>query len=277
MSKISAGIDLELIIDKVRRAGALALHLKAQGLIISYKADGSILTNADIAVNLWLEEALLEARSDYGWQSEESPDNDQRLGKARVFVLDPIDGTIGYSKGSPYWTIALCIIEAGQPIAAVVYAPDADELYSAALGNGAYLNGQAIKVSDTDTLDGAEVLGDPRLFQNMGWAKPWPQMHVQSRPSVAYRMVAVAAGKADFTLATTPKRDWDVAAATLIVTEAGGVVSDHLGQSYAFNAKDSLKTSLLCSNRALYETVLARCQTYVKPEGVKLRYPNPAC
>ena len=93
--------------------------------------------NADTEVNLWLKEALYDARPDYGWQSEESPDNEERLGAHRTFVLDPIDGTMGLSKGSPYWTIALAIVEDTQPVAAVVYAPDAHEMYSAAVGRGA--------------------------------------------------------------------------------------------------------------------------------------------
>ena len=255
----AAASDLDLIIDKVRRAGGLAQHIKAHGLITSYKADGSIVTNADTEVNLWLKEALLEARSDYGWQSEEEADNSERLTSKRTFVLDPIDGTMGLSKGSPYWTIALAIIEDTQPVAAVVYAPDASELFSAANGQGARLNGEAIYVSQRSQLEDAEVLGDARLFSKDIWEERWPRMSVHSRPSVAYRMVSVASGRADFTLALTPKRDWDVAAATLIAEEAGAVVSDHLGNPYRFNAKDSLKPSLICSGPALFPQIIARC------------------
>ncbi len=251
--------DLDLIIDKVRRAGALAQHVKAQGLITSYKADSSIVTNADTEVNLWLKEALLGARPDYGWQSEESPDNAERLTSKRTFVLDPIDGTMGLFKGSPYWTIALAVVEANKPVAAVVYAPDSNELYSAALGQGARLNDQPIAVSQRTGLEGAEVLGDSRMFTKDIWSESWPHMRVHSRPSVAYRMVAVAAGKADFTIALTPKRDWDVAAATLIAQEAGAIVSDHLGNSYGFNAIDSLKPSLICSAPTLFDDLIRRC------------------
>jgi len=251
--------DLELIVDKVRRAGALAQHLKANGLITRYKADGSIVTNADTEVNLWLKEALLDARPDYGWQSEEEADNSERLTSERMFVLDPIDGTMGLSKGSPYWTIALAIIEAGQPVAAVVYAPDAAEMFSAATGEGAHLNAEPIRVSGRATLEDAEVLGDSRLFGKDIWAVPWPRLNVHSRPSVAYRMVSVACGRADFTMALTPKRDWDVAAATLIAQEAGAIVSDHLGNPYGFNAIDSVKPSLVCSGPALFPEILSRC------------------
>jgi myo-inositol-1(or 4)-monophosphatase len=263
--------DLILLIDKVKRAGALAQHLKAQGLITQYKADGSIVTNADLGVNMWLQEALLEARPDYGWQSEESPDNELRLEQSRIFVLDPIDGTIGLAKGSPYWTIALCVVEDNNPVAAVVYAPDAGELYTAAFGAGARLNGEPIHVSERDTLEGAHVLGDSRLFSADVWPAPWPRMHIQSRPSVAYRMVAVAAGKADFTLALTPKRDWDVAAATLIAREAGGYVSDHLGNPYGFNAMDSKKPSLICANARLTPGLLERCKHFTALDSLMRR------
>ena len=251
--------DLDLIVDKVRRAGALAQHLKANGLITSFKSDGSIVTNADTEVNLWLKEALLEARPDYGWQSEESPDNAERLDARRTFVLDPIDGTMGLSKGSPYWTIALAVVEANKPVAAVVYAPDAGELYCAETGRGTRLNDKPIRVSDRTSLDDAEVVGDSRLFSRDIWPEPWPRLSVVSRPSVAYRMCVVAAGRADFTIALTPKRDWDVAAASLIAQEAGAIVSDHLGNPYGFNARDSLKPSLICAGPALFPEIIRRC------------------
>lgn len=259
MASAVQATDLDLIIDKVRRAGALAQHLKAHGLITSFKADGSIVTNADTEVNLWLKEALLDARPDYGWQSEESPDNAERLDAKRTFVLDPIDGTMGLSKGSPYWTIALAIVEARKPIAAIVYAPDSGELFSAAVGQGAHLNDAVIHVSDRARLEDAEVVGDSRLFGRDIWPEPWPRLNVHSRPSVAYRMCSVAAGRADFTMALTPKRDWDVAAATLIAQEAGAVVSDHLGNSYGFNARDSLKPSLICAGPVLFPEIIRRC------------------
>lgn len=259
--------DLDLLIDKVRRAGALAQHLKANGLITSYKSDGSIVTNADTEVNLWLKEALLDARPDYGWQSEESPDNEERLGATRTFVLDPIDGTMGLSKGSPYWTIALATVVANRPVAAVVYAPDAQEMYSAAVGEGAFLNGARISVSARTELRDAEVLGDARLFGRDIWPEPWPHLNIHSRPSVAYRMAQVACGRADFTMALTPKRDWDVAAATLIAQEAGAVVSDHLGNPYGFNARDSLKPSLICSGPALFPDIIRRCAHLVNLEN----------
>jgi myo-inositol-1(or 4)-monophosphatase len=88
---------------------------------------------------------------------------------------------------------------------------------------------------------------------------PWPRLSVHSRPSVAYRMVCVAAGKADFTIALTPKRDWDVAAATLIAQEAGAIVTDHLGNPYGFNAIDSLKPSLICAGAPLFDDIIRRC------------------
>jgi len=251
--------ELALLMDKARRAGALAQHLKAQGLIVSYKSDGSIVTNADLEVNLWLKEALLEARPDYGWQSEESPDTTERLERDSLFVLDPIDGTIGFSKGSPYWTIALALVRDHRPVAAVVYAPDAQEMYSAVLGGGAFLNGAAIQASLTPELGCAQGIGDARVFFRDIWQEDWPKMEMLSRPSVAYRMAAVAAGRADFTLALTPKRDWDVAAATLIAEEAGAKVSNHLGQAYDFNRPDTLKTSLICANSPLYPEILRRC------------------
>jgi myo-inositol-1(or 4)-monophosphatase len=106
--------DLALIRQAALEAGRLAAGLRAEGLQIQSKVGGSPVTNGDLAVDAFLTQRLRTARPDYGWLSEEAPDNPDRLGRKRVFMLDPIDGTSAYMKGRPWWSISIAIVEAGR-------------------------------------------------------------------------------------------------------------------------------------------------------------------
>ncbi|MFN3229722.1 MAG: inositol monophosphatase family protein [Asticcacaulis sp.] len=253
--------DLQLLCEAVREAGALAQRLKADGLQVHFKPDHSQVTNADLAVDALLKDQLRSARPTYGWRSEESPDDGSSLSAEASFVLDPIDGTHGFIKGKPWWTLAVAVVRAGRPVAGVVYAPELDALYAARAGGPALLNGEDIFATRRSHLEQALAHGDPRLFDQDFWADPWPDMDVQARPSVAYRMVAVAAGDIDFTLALTPKQSWDVAAADLICQQAGAVVSDVHGQPYDYSELGQRLDGLICAGPGLYPLILNRCQT----------------
>lgn len=251
--------DLDLLRDAARAAGALALERRRRGLKITAKPGGSPVTDADLAVDALLRETLTAARPDYGWLSEETADSSERLGRSRIFVVDPIDGTIAFMKNRPWWTVALAVIDDGRPVAAVVHAPALDETFEAAAGSGARLNGQPITASDITSLDDASVLADARLLEGPQWPEPWPAMRFERRNSIAYRMALVAAGAFDAAIALTPKWDWDVAAGALIAEEAGARVSDHHGGAWRFNRPDPRQASLVCAAPALHPLIVRRC------------------
>ncbi len=225
---MTPGSDLDLIRDAVLEAGRLALESRVKGLKVWSKPGGSPVTDADLAVDTLLKLRLLNARPNYGWLSEETADDPARLSIPRLFVVDPIDGTAAYIKNKPWFTVCVAVVENGRPIAAVVHAPELGETYEATLGGGARLNGALIAPSGRTELEGAAMLGDARMFADPRWPRPWPPMRIESRNSVAYRMVQVACGAFDAALALTTKADWDLAAADLIAQEAGAHVSDHL-------------------------------------------------
>ena len=251
--------DLALLGDAAREAGALALEMRAQGLKIWSKSEGSPVTDADMAVDALLKQRLLGARSDYGWLSEETADDPARLEKRRLFVVDPIDGTTAFMKSRPWWTVALAVVEDAQPVAAVVFAPQTEEFAEAALGQGARRNGKAIHASDADRLEDAAVLADAKLLERPIWPEPWPAMRLEKRNSIAYRMTLVAAGAFDAAMALGRKWDWDVCAGTLIATEAGAKVSDHRGRPFVFNKPVPQQASLVCAAPALQPLILSRC------------------
>jgi len=248
--------DLDLIRAAALEAGRLALEARAEGLKIWSKPGGSPVTDADIAVDTLLKLRLKGARPNYGWLSEETIDDEARLDLRRLFVVDPIDGTVAYIKNKPWFTVCIAVVEDGRPVTAVVHAPELGETYEATLGGGARLNGAPITPSDRTELEGAAMLGDARMFADARWPAPWPAMRIESRNSIAYRMVQVACGAFDAALALTPKNDWDLAAADLICREAGACVGDHLGRPFVYNSAAPIQRSPLCAAPGLCELIL---------------------
>ena len=240
--------DLDLIRDAARAAGRLALEHREAGLKVWSKDGGSPVTSADLAVDELLRDRLLGARPDYGWLSEETADSAERLTKKRIFVVDPIDGTVAFMKNKPWWCVPIAVVEDGRPVAAAIYAPMMDEMFEASLGGGARLQGRRITASDTDDLEDAELLADARLMEAREWAEPWPQMRFSKRNALAYRMALVAAGAFDAAIAISPKWDW----------EAGAKVSDHMGRPWRFNRPDPRQTSLICAAPALHPLIVRR-------------------
>jgi myo-inositol-1(or 4)-monophosphatase len=215
-------------------------------------------TNADLAADALLKSRLMAARPDYGWLSEETVDDPARLASRRLFVVDPIDGTRAFAKGDPWWTVCVAVVEGSRPIAGVVFAPQLDEIYAAAHGSGATLNGAPIRVSNACVIEGCGMIGDPRLFRSERWADPWPTMRVEQRNSTAYRMCLVASGAADAAMTFGSKHDWDLAAADLIASEAGAYVGDHAGVPFAYNRVIPAQPSLVCAAPGLAPLILDR-------------------
>src|SRR5437660_1447580 len=140
--------DQALLIAAVREAGAIALKAFRTKVRAWEKQGGTPVSDADIAVNQHLQRRLGEARPDYGWLSEETEDDQTRLEKRRVWVVDPIDGTRAFLAGTPHFCQAVALVEDGRPILAALFNPATDEFFEAAVGNGATLNGKPIRVSD---------------------------------------------------------------------------------------------------------------------------------
>ncbi|MCA3700700.1 MAG: 3'(2'),5'-bisphosphate nucleotidase CysQ, partial [Brevundimonas sp.] len=184
--------DLALIREAAVAAGSLAVAERARGLKITAKSGGSPVTSADLAVDDMLKNRLLAARPDHGWLSEETADSGDRLNRNRIFVVDPIDGTVAFMKHRPWWCVPIAVVEDGRPVAAVIHVPSTGETYEATVDGGARLNGRPITASDETTLDDAAVLADARLMEGPHWPEPWPPMRYEKRNALAYRMALVA-------------------------------------------------------------------------------------
>lgn len=253
--------DDALIKTVTRAAGALALeYFRRGGLETWDKSPGNPVSEADIAVDTLIRDQLLGARPNDGWLSEETADDARRLTKRRVWVVDPIDGTRAFLKGRDGFCVSVALVEDGQPVLAAIDAPQLGLFFSASRSGGAWLNGARIGPSTTSDLTGCAMLADAELFKQPFWPQAWPEMRISRPNSIALRMALVACGQADAAVALRPKSEWDVAAATLIVQEAGGEWSDHNGITPPFNRPDPQHATIVAANPALFPDVLARVQ-----------------
>lgn len=263
----SAASDLSLLEAAAREAGALAREmLSTRQLEIHSKGPLGPVTNVDYALDALLAEKLLNARPDYGWLSEETPDElERRIDKPRVFVLDPVDGTAAMIGKVPQWTISIGIVEHGKPFAGAVYNPMTDEMFLGAPNSGATLNGRAIRASLRDTLEGARMLGQRDRFSRHRWKTPWPRMEIEQRQSIAYRLATVAAGQADATVLFGFKNEWDVAAGAAIIEAAGGRVTDLWDASLRFNQPVPRLPGVAASGAALHALLIERTRAAPDP------------
>ena len=228
--------DLDLLIDAARQAGEIALYHKAKGLEVQYKPDDAgPVTQADFAVDRALREALTAARPDYGWLSEETRDTPERLGRERVFIVDPIDGTRSFVNGETTWAHSLSVVDQGVVTQGVVYLPEMGLLYSAAKTQGAFCNGERLSVSDKSDIHAARILATKPNMDQMHWRDAVPGFARSHRPSLAYRLCLVAQGRYDAMLTFRPSWEWDIAAGALILAEAGATVTDRHGDLLRFN------------------------------------------
>ncbi|PCJ05159.1 MAG: 3'(2'),5'-bisphosphate nucleotidase CysQ [Rhodobacteraceae bacterium] len=255
--------DLELLTQAAQRAGKIATQFTGPEAKRWDKPGGAgPVTEADLAVNAMLEDMLPKARPDYGWLSEETEDNSNRLSCDRVFIIDPIDGTRSFTEGSRTWAHALAVAERGVVTAAVIYLPQRDLLYTAAKGMGATCNGAPIAISDLADLTKADVLAARPILDAHHWRDGAAPAFTRSyRPSLAYRMAKVADGRFDAMLTLRPSWEWDIAAGDLILREAGGRCSDRLGVPLKFNNPQPLLNGVVAANPVLHDTLIAALAT----------------
>lgn len=251
--------DTALLADSVRESGAIARRYFGGSYKTWAKGRGDPVTEADIAIDRHLHAVLTGRRPAYGWLSEETEDDRTRLTKDRIFVVDPIDGTIGFIKGRPHFTIVAAVVDAGRPVAAAIYNPISDELFEATLGGGARLNGRPIRARDRDVIDGAHILGASGLAADPRWRAPLPaSVTVENRASLAYRLALVAAGMFDAMVSLSIKRDWDLAAGDLILNEAGARLTSDTGTVLLYNQTQTVQRGVVGAAPRLHGLLLNR-------------------
>lgn len=250
--------DLALIADAAKGAGELSLHWLSKGARSWDKSPNNPVTEADIACNELIARRVRPARPDYGWLSEETRDNAQDRSQRRIFVVDPIDGTKAFVNGETGFCVSIAIVEDGEPIAGVVYNPNFDELVSARQGGGTRVNGERVEVTDCSSL-ACSMIGQPEVFARHN-SVHWPDMRlIDAVPNaMAWRMSLVAAGHWDATVALNEKSDWDLAAAVLLIQEAGGIATDSHGRPFVFNGESVVQKGAVAASADLHPLIMDR-------------------
>jgi myo-inositol-1(or 4)-monophosphatase len=253
--------DHALLVDAVRAGGAIALDFFGGKYRRWEKEPGDPVSEADHAVNDHLHAALQKARTDYGWLSEESEDDPARLGAERVWVVDPIDGTRAFIKHRPEFTVCAALVSGGRSLAACVFNPATDELFEATAGGGARLNGAPLRMTEPGDPGALHLLASRRSFERHKWIRELPGAEFAAVNSIAYRLCLVAAGGYDATVSLSEKSDWDLAAADLVVAEAGGLVSAIDGGSFVYNRESVRHPTVLAAAPALHARLSALLQS----------------
>jgi myo-inositol-1(or 4)-monophosphatase len=235
------------LMSAVREAGAMAKSYLAAGLKHWTKGKDSPVSEADLAADALLKEQL--SVPGIGWLSEETEDNPTRLGMRRVWVVDPIDGTRAFIAGLPDWSISAALVEDGRPVMGAIYAPVDDEMFFAIAGAGATCNGKAMTATSGSTLTGAKVSGPKRTVDLLQSSEPGivavPRVH-----SLALRFARIAQGRLDAAFAGGNSRDWDLAAADVIVHEAQGLLTTLAGEPVIYNRPVPIHSALVAAGRS---------------------------
>jgi myo-inositol-1(or 4)-monophosphatase len=254
LADASAGLDrpmtrdAALLKDSVREAGLLALSLFRTELKNWTKGASSPVSEADIRVNDLLEQRLRSATPDYGWLSEESVDDEARLEERLVWIVDPIDGTRGYLAGREDWCVSVALVEDACPVLAAVFVPASDEFFFAARGQGAALNDAPVHATAGTELDFSRIAGPKPLVERLNRSSGEITLHPRIG-SLALRLCRVAQGSLDAAFAGGQSRDWDLAAANLIVQEADGNMTALSGDTIAYNRREVTHGMLVAAGR----------------------------
>lgn len=256
--------DARLLADTVREAGALALSLFRTELKNWTKGASSPVSEADIRVNNLLEERLRSATPDYGWLSEESADDEQRLGKRLVWIVDPIDGTRGYLAGREDWCVSVALVEDASPVLAAVFVPAGDEFFFAVRGQGATLNDMPVHATAGTELDFSRMAGPKPLVERLSRSSDEIVLHPRIG-SLALRLCRVAQGSLDAAFAGGQSRDWDLAAANLIVQEANGKMTALSGDAIEYNRREVTHGVLVAAGRDRHARIVEHFRNHPLP------------
>lgn len=222
---------------------------------ISYKTENSPVTEADFAADAAIRAVFAADMPDAIIFSEEDDETPARHDSARVIVVDPIDGTRAFIQGRDEWCVSIALMVDSRPVAGVIHAPVRGEMFAAALGHGATLNGTSLPRRGA-TGSPLRISGPNRLVDTM--TEHWPPtVDGETLRALAYRLVSVAAGQHDIALATPGAHDWDLAAAEVILAETGCQLRSLTGGKPVYNAINPVHPALIAAEAVTAGRLLA--------------------
>jgi myo-inositol-1(or 4)-monophosphatase len=226
--------ELAALVEAVQNAGAKVRELVRVGFEVQTKPDRSPVTTVDHEVNRILHEMQRREFPQDGWLSEESPDDPARLTHARVWIVDPIDGTKALVNRMPEFCISAALVKRGVPVVAVILNPSTDELFTAMRGGGLFLNGARVTLSLAPDFNPV-IMVSAWEFRSDRWSTLAETTRCLPMYSIANALALVAAGRVQAVFTIEPENEWDLAAGVLLIEESGGAISDAAGKPFVFN------------------------------------------
>lgn len=215
--------DLETIHLALLAAQQRASAFTSGNIEVQRKAGGDPVTQADIAIDTTLKDILLKAND--GWLSEETVDDVNRLGKKRVWIVDPLDGTREFVEGIPEWCISIGLVIDGRPVAGGICNPATNQIFVGSPVSGLFLNGNKVRVTEKVDMNAAKILVSRSEIRKGLWKRfEHPAFEIIPCGSIAYKLALVAAGLADAAVSLAPKNEWDVAGGIALIQAGGGQV-----------------------------------------------------
>lgn len=254
---MSGSEEMETAIKAAREAGRILMSWYGR-THVTYKKDRSIATEADLESERTIKSILTQAFPEHSFLGEESG-LEKRDGEY-TWVVDPLDGTTNYTIKNPYFAVSIALVHREEPVLGVVYYPVAEELFTGEKGKGAALNGREIEVSKKEVVgesvvtfcnnrSESSIRRMARIFLDMKLVTN----KLRQLGAGALELCYVASGRTESFL-TPDVNPWDVAAGTVIVREAGGMVTDFEGRPFTTASRDILASNGLV-HRELLEIV----------------------
>jgi myo-inositol-1(or 4)-monophosphatase len=261
--------ELECAVIAATDAAAKIRALYKTGAEVRYKTAIEPVTEADVVADRLIRRHVAEAFPDDAWLSEESKDDLVRLETERVWIVDPLDGTREFIAGRPEFAVSIGLIAGGRPIVGAIVNPVTNECFSAVAGQGAWLDGEPLRVNDSATLAGTTVAVS-RNESKRGVYEPFKEeMTLDTVGGMAHKLSLVARGKCAATFTTKRRCEWDIAAGLLIVQEAGGRMTDLHGQPLLFNQRRPSSKGMVASNGQVHDELLAKIAKLSPPKVEK--------
>ena len=255
--------ELSFAIELSRGAGAILTRSYERIERIDYKSKRDVVTDADYASERLVIDAIRARYPGDAILAEESGEHagvirEDGSNNGRTWVIDPLDGTVNYANGIPYYCVSIGLVVDDVPTVGVIFDPARDDLYGAAVDGPATLDGEPIQASDKETLSdyvvSLAVIGRGGLARERKIA---PLIRIHRRMgSAALSLVYVANGRFDAFVQNGGLSPWDVAAAGLIVERSGATVTDLAGGPWWNPAARGPRTSVVAAPAAQHAALL---------------------
>tara|TARA_B100000427_G_scaffold298322_1_gene279245 strand:- start:325 stop:1104 length:780 start_codon:yes stop_codon:yes gene_type:complete len=250
----------ELVSARVaaRNAGKILMkYYQSSDKQVEMKGIDNPVTIADKEADQYLFNFLMSEFPDDGWLSEETVDNEVRLDKSRVWIVDPLDGTKEFIEGIPHFSVSIALVQDENPVLGVIFNPATNEMFSCEKGKGVYLNGSKVYTNQKNFLKDSSIVVSRSELKRNEW-QPYKNKFKSIEPigSVAYKLALISAGLYDIFATVAPKNEWDICAGDCLISEAGGVFKTINNKKIIYNQKKTLVTdTIIATNSMLFDRV----------------------